>query len=140
MGLFKVAINIREFARIEEIIETCWKREYLYYKSKIKIEPANVFEFTSYGKGRYIRNNLEPALYDADWVKEDAAKQFVIIGTTSNITTLERMTTELTGYIAELSQLYEKCEMELPTDMQQIINEHKDISFKLNFSNRYVVE
>lgn len=30
--------------------------------------------------------------------------------------------------------------MELPANIQQIINEHKDISFKLKFSNRYVVE
>lgn len=140
MGLLKFAINIREFARIEEVIETCWEKESLYYKSKIKTEPANVFVSTSHGKGHYISNPLKPALYDIDWVKENAAKQFVIIGTASNIASLEQMTTELTGYIAKLLQLYKKCEMELPADIQQIINEHKDISFKLKFSNRYVVE
>lgn len=140
MELLKFAINIKEFARIEEIIEACWEKESLYYKSKIKTEPANVFVSTSYGKGHYISNPLKPALYDIDWVKEDAAKQFVIIGTASNITSLERMATELTGYIAKLLQLYKKCEMELPANLQQIINEHKDISFKLKFSNRYVVE
>ena len=140
MGLLKFAINIREFARIEEVIEKKKKKESLCYKSKIKAEPANVFVSTSYGKGRYISNHLKPALYDVDWVKEDAAKQFVIIGTASNITSLERMNTELTEYIAKLLQLYKKCEMELPANIQQIINEHKDISFKLKFSNRYVVE
>lgn len=140
MGLLKFAINIREFARIEEVIETCWEKESLCYKSKIKAKPANVFVSTSYGKGRYISNHLKPALYDVDWVKEDAAKQFVIIGTASDITSLERMNAELTEYIAKLLQLYKKCEMELPANIQQIINEHKDISFKLKFSNRYVVE
>ena len=140
MGLLKFAINIREFARIEEVIETCWKKESLCYKFKIKAEPANVFVSNSYGKGHYISNHLKPALYDVDWVKEDAAKQFVIIGTASNITNLERMNTELTEYIAKLVQLYNKCNMELPAKIQQIISEHKDISFKLKFSDRYVVE
>lgn len=140
MGLFKFAINIREFARIEEIIETYWEKESLCYKSKIKVETTNRFVSASYGKGRYISNPVKPALYDADWVKEDAAKQFVIIGTASNIMNIEQMNTELTEYIAKLVQLYKKCETELPSNIQQIINEHKDISFKLKYSNRYVVE
>lgn len=124
MGLFKFAINIREFAKTEEIVETCWEKESLFYKSKIKIESVNRFVSVSYGKGHYIENFIKPALYDIDWVKEDASKQFVIIGTALNIKSLERMNIELTEYIVKLLQLYKKCEIKLPVNIQQIINEH----------------
>lgn len=140
MGLFKFIVNIREFAKIEEIIETCWEKEVRVYKSKIKTEPIDAFIPDSYGRGRYLINSLKPALYDVDWVKENEAKKFVIIGETQNIKNLELINAELTEYITKLAQLYLKCEMELPIDVQQIINRHKDISFKLKYSNRYVVE
>lgn len=140
MGLFKFTIYLRELTRIEEIIDVCWEKESLYYMSNIKVEHVNEFIASFHGKGHYISNHVKPALYDTDWIKKDAAKQFVVISTAMNIANLERMNTELTEYIDKLVQIYKKCEMELPSNIRQIIIEHKDISFKLKFSNRYVVE
>lgn len=140
MGLAKFFLHLKTITEIEDTVETYWQKENIFYNINFQTITKKSFSSIAYGKGKYIYNNIKPVLYDEDWIKKNDAKNYILIASQKNFESIEIICAELSENIRKLSLLYNKCEMDLPKEYQELMEKHQYILYKVHFSDRYVVE